>query len=338
MPTYALVLITVQLTTIEAWEFKHRDFRADNKESLENIRRKAPAPRRQAYTNEESAPTQQIDLLNQQVVAQQQQIEHLSSRHAQLSVDRQLMLQEMLRVQRTVVNHENVIHQVMNYLLSLDARQRRNGKASSVSFQTPGQAGSAVSPSMAVNDDAAPPTPLQTATKLLGDMNAGLQLSANSVEASTEDAPKVAATAATAAAVNMVPTLPLENGTRNGAAAPPPTTTASNPSLVYPKMNGELEQVVYPVGTTNGIDPSMYNENMGGLPYPMPQPAKEFEPSEQFRRSFAVESRKKTTNIDPGWMRSPHILLVEDDATCRQIGGKFLYSFACVIDTAVSIL
>ena len=103
--------------TEQAWEFKHPEFRANSKESLDNIRRKAPAPRKQTQNNDDSVPTQQIDLLNQQIVAQQQQIQHLSDRYAQLTVDHQLMLQEVMRVQKTVLNHENVIHQVMAHLL-----------------------------------------------------------------------------------------------------------------------------------------------------------------------------------------------------------------------------
>ena len=279
-------------------------------------------------------PTQQIDLLSEQVGAQQQQIQHLTSRNAQLSVDHQLMLQEMLRVQKTVLNHENVIHQVMSYLLSLDARQQRGSKAS-VSFQTPGQGSSAVSPSVTNDDAPPPPTPLQNATKLLSDMNADLQVNADSMEA-LGDPQKAAAAAANAAAVNMVPAIPMENGARNPAVQPAPasmasTSTASNSGFVYPKMNGELGEIVYPVG---GIDPTAYNGNIGNVPYPMPP--KEMDSSDAIRRQFP-ENRKKSANIDPGWIRNPQILLVEDDGTCRQIGGKFLISFSCVIDSAVSI-
>ena len=45
--------------------------------------------------------------------------------------------------------------------------------------------------------------------------------------------------------------------------------------------------------------------------------------------------RKKSVHMDPGWIRQPQILLVEDDQTCRRIGGKFLYAFHCSIDSAL---
>lgn len=237
------------------------------------------------------------------------------------------MLQEVMRVQKTVLNHEHVIHQVMNYLLSVDARQRRNSKAS-VAFQAVGQAGSALSPSVATGDEE-PSTPLQNASKLLSDMNAEIQFNLASLD--TLGDPQKAA--ANVAAANMVSTPALENGPRNGVLRPP-TSAGPNSALIYPKMNSELEPVVYPVGTTNGIDPAIYGENINNVPYPMPP--KELESSDA-RRQYP-ENRKKSKNVDPGWVRSPHILLVEDDATCRQIGGKFLYSFSCVIDTAVRFL
>ncbi|OJZ81224.1 stress response regulator/HFS transcription factor [Aspergillus piperis CBS 112811] len=301
-----------------AWEFKHPEFRANSKESLDNIRRKAPAPRKQAQSTEDSVPTQQIDLLNQQIVAQQQQIHQLHERHTRLSVDHQLMMQEVMRVQKTILNHENVIHQVMTYLLSVDARQRRDSKAAAVPFQAQGQAGSTLSPSQGASMDDEPSSPLQHASKLLNDMNAEIQFNLGGLESMGEP-PKTTA---------VVPTPALETAPRNGVARPSAADASANTAMVYSKMNGEIEPVVYPVGATNGIDP-MYSEHVNNVPYPMP-PKQEIDES---RRQFP-DNRKKSANVDPGWVRSPHILLVEDDATCRQIGGKFLYSFSCLIDTA----
>lgn len=295
---------------------------------MDNIRRKAPAPRKQAREHDDSVPTQQIDLLNQQIVAQQQQIQHLSDRYAQLTVDHQLMLQEVMRVQKTVLNHESVIHQVMSFLLSVDARQRRDSKSGGTPFQA--QDGSTMSPSQIASMEGEPSSPLQQASKLLNDLQSEMQFNLTGVDSMGEPTK--------ASAVASTPT--MDPGARNGVVRPtPPAGTNANPAaLVYPaqtpKINGEMDSVVYPVGATNGIDP-MYNEHVPHVPYPMP-PKPEVESSDA-RRQFP-DNRKKSTNVDPGWMRSPHILLVEDDATCRQIGGKFLYSFSCVIDTAVCLL
>jgi osomolarity two-component system response regulator SKN7 len=49
---------------MQAWEFKHPEFKVNSKESLNNIRKKAPAPRKQAQLTEESVLTQQMNLMN----------------------------------------------------------------------------------------------------------------------------------------------------------------------------------------------------------------------------------------------------------------------------------
>src|SRR5438034_3153617 len=259
--------------------------------------------------------------MNQQILAQQQQIQHISDRFTQLSVDHQLMLQEVRRVQKTVLNHEHVIHYVMNYLHSVDARQRRDSRAAGAFAAQGGvQNGSELSPSQVPPIDDEPASPLQQASKLLNDMNAEIQFNLGSLDSMADIQSRLP---------GAVPTPPLDQGQRNGAVRPT-TSGGSSSTMGYSKLNCELEQIVYPVGTTNGIDP-MYSEHVNNIPYSLPP--KELDPSDP-RRQY-VDGRKKSMYMDPGWIRSPHILLVEDDQTCRQIGGKFLYSFCCLIDTAV---
>lgn len=232
-------------------------------------------------------------------------------------------------MQKTVLNHENVIHQVMSHLLSSDARQRRDSKTAAP-FQAQGQGGSTLSPSQVAAVDDEPSSPLQQASKLLNDMHSEMQFNLTGIDTLGESKP-----------TPVVSTPTMDPGARNGVVRPPASAGANAntnaATLVYqtttPKMGGEMDNVVYPVGATNGIDP-MYSEHVNNVPYPMP-PKPEIESSDA-RRQFP-DNRKKTANVDPGWMRSPQILLVEDDATCRQIGGKFLYSFSCVIDTAVCL-
>jgi osomolarity two-component system response regulator SKN7 len=89
--------------------------------------------------------------------------------------------------------------------------------------------------------------------------------------------------------------------------------------------------MVYPIGHTHGIDP-MYSEHIHNIPYPMPAKGAEG----LVPMAPGVEPRKKNAHMDPGWIRQPQILLVEDDQTCRRIGGKFLSAFLCSIDGAVS--
>lgn len=63
-----------------AWEFKHPEFKANSKDTLDNIRRKAPAPRKQGQVSDGDIPVQQMDLIQQQLQAQTTQIQLLESR------------------------------------------------------------------------------------------------------------------------------------------------------------------------------------------------------------------------------------------------------------------
>ena len=295
-----------------AWEFRHPEFKANSKDSLDNIRRKAPAPRKPSQLNEDQLPAQQLELMSQQLIAQAQQIESLSTRYAELTANHQMMFQEVLRVQKTVLNHEHVIQDVMTFLHSVDQRQRRDSKAI-----FPGSAESGPGSTLTPTSQSMPgpeeetASPLQHASKLLSDLNADVQFNMNSLEQMQ----------------NNIPPSPM--GQPNGHARAT-TSAGSSATMGYAKLNGELDQIVYPMGTNHGIDP-MYSEHASNIPYPLP--SKELDPADP-RRQYA-DGRKKSAFADPGWIRPPRILLVEDDPTCRQIGSKFLYSFCCVIETAL---
>lgn len=53
------------------------------------------------------------------------------------------------------------------------------------------------------------------------------------------------------------------------------------------------------------------------------------------KRFRPLAARKKSSGLNARWIRKPHILLVEDDPTCRTIGKKFLLGSLCDSDTAV---
>ena len=310
----------------QAWEFKHPEFKANNKDSLDNIRRKAPAPRKPTQVIDEAVPTQQMDLVNSQLVATQQQLQQLQERYNELNVHHGMLLQEIIGVQKTVVNHEHVIQNVMSFLHSVDARHRRDsrmggpfgaavdGNAPTANVD-PGQ--QQISP---LGDE--PASPLQNASKLLNDLNADVQLNFKNLE-QMSDLQRVN---------GSISTPPPDSASRNGHVRAP-TSAGSSSSIPYAKLHHpDPDAVVYPAGHSNGIDP-MYSEHINNIPYPMPP--KDQDVPEQ--RRPAIDGRKKSTQIDPGWVRAPQILLVEDDPTCRRIGGKFLYSFHCAIDSAVSV-
>ncbi|KAK1072508.1 kinase-regulated stress-responsive transcription factor skn7 [Friedmanniomyces endolithicus] len=309
-----------------AWEFRHPDFKMNNKDALENIRRKAPAPRKTNAIVEELIPTQQMDLVNTQLVATQQQLQQLQERYNELSMHHTMLLQELIGVQKTVVNHEHVMQYVMNFLHSVDGQRRKESKLG-LPFQ---QAGNGVPNGAGSGSDSRPPapasepdipaSPLQHASKLLSEVNADHMLNTRNLEQMNE-----AQIRHNAALTTPPPDVALRNGTRSSSRGPVPNSATSSTSVSY----GELDNMVYPVGQTQGIDP-MYREHIHNIPYSMPPKAPEVASPHP-----GAAGRKKSTTVNPGWVRQPQILLVEDDPTCRRIGGKFLYAFHCAIDSAL---
>lgn len=275
-----------------------------------------------------------MDLFNTQLVAMQQQLQQLSDRYTDLSLHHSMLLTEILGVQKSVVNHEHVMQNVMSYLHSADTfirDQRRSSRMAGPYAAGGAEPSSSTSglgesnPQMPPIDDS-PPSPLQNADKLLNDSSADTLLNNKNLEHMNEIYRQ---------ANGIASTPPPETGlARNGARAVGQGASALSglpAPLGFPKANGEIQDAVYPVGQNNGIDP-MFSEHINNIPYPMP-PSGELAGTDP-RKQYG-EGRKKSTAVDPGWIRAPQILLVEDDPTCRRIGGKFLYSFKCAIDSAV---
>lgn len=301
----------------------------NNKDALDNIRRKAPAPRKPNAIADELVPTQQMDLVNTQLVATQQQLQQLQERYNELSMHHSMLLQELIGVQKTVVNHEHVIQYVMNFLNTIDAQRRRESKVAGPPFAqitngAPNAPNGTTPPgadarSQPRPDEDIPASPLQHASKLLSEVNADHMLNTRNLEQMNEAQIRM-----NAALTTPPPDIALRNGTRSTSRGPAPHSATSSSAVSY----GELDNMVYPIGHTQGIDP-MYSEHINNVPYPMPAKA----PDGQFPPPDI--GRKKSTTVDPGWLRQPQILLVEDDQTCRRIGGKFLYAFHCSIDSAL---
>ena len=263
-----------------------------------------------------------MDLVNTQLVATQQQLQQLQQRYEELNIHNSILTQELMNVQKTVVNHEHVMQNVMSYLHSVDARQRRDSKigapfANAEANNAPPANVDPTQQQISPLEDE-PASPLQHATKLLHDLNADVQLNYKNLEQMSDMHNR-----------NGAMTTPPPDGSRGHARAP--TSAGSSSSMAYAKLHADSEAIVYPVGQSNGIDP-MYSEHIHNIPYPMP--TKEIDAVDS--RMSAPAARKKSTQVDPGWVRAPQILLVEDDPTCRRIGSKFLYSFRCAIDSAVS--
>lgn len=309
---------------MQAWEFRHPDFKINNKDALDNIRRKAPAPRKANQPPEELVPTQQIDLVNTQLVATQQQLQTLQERYNELNIHHSMLVQEMIGMQKTVVNHEHVMQYVMNFLHTVDGQRRRESRVinpfAAPASSAPNGVTTPESRSVPPPEEDVPASPLQAASKLLHEGHADHMLNTGNLEKMNEQQMRHNA---------ALTTPPPDNASRNGNKATnkgaTPHSATSSTSISY----NDLDHMVYPIGQTHGIDP-MYSEHIHNIPYSLPPKGPDG------AVTAPPAGRKKSTAVDPGWIRQPQILLVEDDQTCRRIGSKFLVAFHCSIDSAVS--
>ena len=277
---------------------------------------KKPAP-------PEDIPAQQMDLVNTQLAATQAQLQQLHERYNDLSMHHSVLLQEVIGLQKTVVNHEHVIQDVMSFLHSVDA-QRRSSKAFANPFTTHGSGANGNQTAQETPPiDEPPASPLQHASKLLNEVNAESVINSKNLEQMNEMAHRMNNTLST-----PPPSESAFKSTQRQQSRDPPLSASSTGTVRY----NEIDNLVYPVGNSQGIDP-MYSEHVHNIPYPMPQPNKPLESSDL---RIQPQAPPKKGGFDPGWIRQPQILLVEDDPTCRRIGGKFLYAFKCAIDNAVS--
>lgn len=310
-------LLRKELTVDQAWEFKHPEFQANKKDSLDNIRRKAPAPRKTNQNSEDPFPSQQMDLVNSQLMATQQQLQHLSERYQDLAQGHVVLLQQVVNLQKFVKNHDGVMHRVMGFLHSVDA-QRRNSRTGA-SFGAPGLG---PADGMPGEIDDHPASPLQQASELLDEFSAE-NLPNKELEQMTHDYHLR----------HDYSTPPNEQGGSNI----PPHSEASSTHVGYPVGN-DLDNMVYPVGHTNGIDP-INSEHINNIPYSLPvngmMPVESI--PDMLAESSSMSGGRKKNPADSVWgMQKPRILLVEDDKVCARIGSKFLQAFECGVETAVS--
>jgi osomolarity two-component system response regulator SKN7 len=315
---------------LQAWEFQHPEFQKDGKDALDNIRRKAPAPRKPNNAMDDSFPAQQIDLLNTQLVATQHQLQHMQERYNDLAQGHVVLLQQVVQLQKIVKNHDGAMQRVMGFLHSVDA-QRRNSRLPFAPNGAP-NGGMGVDNIISHDEGSAdhPASPLQQASELLGEFSAE-----NLVNKDLEQM--------TAEFSYRNHEFSASPGDHSATSSTIPPTTAGHNNNAMGYMNGDMD-MVYPVGHDVGIDP-VNSAHIHNIPYAMPEhpPANlngqgqsDLDTIAQPAAAATGEENRKKSLVDPGWgPRKPYILLVEDDKTCARIGCKFLHSFHCGVETAV---
>lgn len=305
------------------WEFKHPEFQANKKDSLDNIRRKAPAPRKVMQTADESfIPVQQMDLVNTQLVATQQQLQHLQQRYDNLCQGHRFLSDQVVFLQKVIKAHDEAMRRFMGFLQALDTQRRNSGSVVGEQFNNGDAAGIGIGGMIAPSSDDPPASPLQEASQLLGQYS-----SENLVSKELEQI------ARGYGYISDYTTPPQDQANPSLA---PSSGSVSNVDMSYDSLDFDL---VYPAGRTTGIDP-INSEHINNIPYSMPPNGPLVADSGSGGTTpgpMGAVDRKKTS-LDPGWgVQKPRVLLVEDDKTCARIGCKLLQMFNCSVETAVRL-
>jgi osomolarity two-component system response regulator SKN7 len=285
----------------------------NNKTSLENIRRKTPATRKQqqqyAQVDDAPMPAQQLEILHAQVVTSQQQIATLENRNVDLQNANANLSREVVRLRDASHNHERVLHQIVNHLGQLDSQRRQSTTLTEA-------------PLAITADLVAGPAALQAAPP-------AKRLSFSGVK----DEPSQQYLLSAAMQLNRDPNADgkevdrFQRDSSGNFISPPPDTNGGRPYVGSTSVSAassatlrlsDADSVVYPAGQTNGVDPSYGNANHA----PVTSPSK--------------KSLDKTVEKAPDWIRQPRVLVVDDDAVCCGFGVRIANTLECLVVDAAS--
>jgi osomolarity two-component system response regulator SKN7 len=304
---------------MQAWEFRHPEFRADRKDNLDNIRRKAPAPRKPQQAEEAFPANQQIAVLSETLTANQHQIQALQEHFYSLAEANRMLVNQVMHLHKMVKAQNQASNEVITHLNNVDDRRRNSRHSAHSSHSSHSGPGG--------------PTPFQ---------HSGLGLLPDSA-----DEPAVELRHAREMLNSVMPDPQAERQLErlsvafHNTGSPPDSANSSvvysqpgsaTLSLVQDPLN-DIRHMVYPVGQTSGIDP-FHADHIHNIPYsrPLSNPNIISEPPSQ------ITSPPSKERGDQLWgLKKPKILLVEDDKTCSKIGAKFLSLLDCTVDSAVRI-
>ncbi|RBQ67966.1 hypothetical protein VDGD_02250 [Verticillium dahliae] len=302
----------------QAWEFKHAAFRADRKDNLDNIRRKAPAQRKAQPTEDSFTTNQSINLLQETLFAQQQQVQALQEQFVELSRANKTLVHEVHSLQKTIDVQRQSTHELLNFLSSPDERWRTG--------RYPNQA--AAHMNGGTMDEQAPE--LRRARELLSTVTTNSMVE--------RDFERLNGMYAQSSPPDSASSLMFQPG--------------SMPPMMADHVN--MRHLVYPVGENVGIDP-LSQDHFNNIPYTLnslptltndypnqtmvkqePGPATPNPPGGATPAPPGPAGRAAPPQDNSLWgSKKPRVYLVEDDRTCSRIGAKFLSQMECQVEVAV---
>lgn len=283
-------------------EFKHPYFRADSKEGLDNIRRKAPAPRK-SQVAEDFTTSQHVSVISEQLTATQQQVQQLQELYAEVSQTNRLLVTEVMTLQKMVKAQKQAQYEMLNHLAAYDPRNRG----------MPGQPMN--SNGNGERDDVVPE--LRRARELLSSVAPD---TVSDRELERIHGSYAAASSESAAVVTPV-SMPLMHDPMTDLSRYPVYPVGQTVGI-DPFHSDHIHKIPFAI-PNDGTPSTMSSETAVSAPAPVSSTTPTATSSSD--RSASLWAAKK-----------PRILLVEDDQTCAKIGIKFLKSMDCEVEHAVS--
>ncbi|KAK1572982.1 HSF-type DNA-binding protein [Colletotrichum navitas] len=298
----------------QAWEFKHSAFRADRKDNLDNIRRKAPAQRKSQQTEDQFTTNQSINLLQETLFAQQQQVQALQEQVAEMSRTNKTLVHEVHTMHKIIDAQRQSQHELLNYMSHAEDRMR----GPRYHGQNPQMNGGAI-------DDQAPE--LRRARELLSSVTTNSMVD--------RELERLNGMYAQSSPPDSASSLMFQPG------------NTGIPPMLAEHMN--MRHLVYPVGENVGIDP-LSQDHFNNIPYtlnslPMndfqaqpvvkPEPGPATPAPAAAAVATAAAPQRPPSNDKGLWgSKKPRVYLVEDDRTCSRIGSKFLTQMECIVELA----
>ncbi|OAA56955.1 stress response transcription factor [Niveomyces insectorum RCEF 264] len=306
------------------WEFKHPEFRQHKKDSLDNIRRKAPVARKVTVVEEPFPATQQIALLNDTLAATQHQVQALQEQYTQISQTNKVLVDELFSLQKMVKAQHQVHMELINHLNNVDEQRRRNSRHSAHSSHSGGtnayhHAAAAAGLGMLPDSADEPAIELRRAREILNNVSTD----------SVADRELERLTALFQAAAGNSPP---ESAGSSSVVMNAPGAAAGAAAGIPMGLNdvNDMRHLVYPVGQNAGIDP-FHADHINNIPYTRPLST----PNAIAEVPQISPPPPKEVLAGTLWgHQKPKILLVEDDKVCARIGAKFLSQVECSVDIA----
>lgn len=275
-------------------------------------------------------------MVNTQLVATQQQLMHLQHRYDELQQGHVALMNHVSGLRDVLRRHDGAMRGVLRHLGEAGRKGRGSGYGNGIGIQD----------LVGNGPDDHPASPLLQVSQLLGEFSNNESLFTRDLDQLQNGMQYRNHSEYSTPSGSNEP----GGGSGGGAGglAQTPTSAVQDGMGSYGNTTGyDLDNMVYPVGQINGIDP-INSEHINNIPYSFPPSGSLATQSQavvaqgggglgqgglEKALSARVGGRKPMQESIWG-PHTPRILLVEDDKTCARVGCKFLESFRCHVDIA----